>query len=104
MNQPAKLLILRSVLGVVVGGYGLLLVVSQLAGRRHHALILLGLAELVGAILLLIPRTVFVGGVTLLLVFGLAALFHVLHREYDVGFLAVYAAATYAVISRSPRA
>jgi hypothetical protein len=61
--------------------------------------LLLGIAELAAAILFLIPRTIWVGGVTLIAVFGVAALFHLLHGEYSIGYLAVYGAATFAVVS-----
>jgi len=100
MSAQAGLTILRLVLGMVVGGYSLELIATQLHGHLHHALlVLLGLAELAGAILFLIPRTVRLGGFALIAVFAVAALFHVLHGEYSVGYLAVYGAAAFAVVA-----
>ena len=99
MSAQAGLTNLRLVLGIVVGGYSLELIAAQLHGDLHHALLLLGLAELAGAILFLIPRTVRLGGFGLIAVFAVAALFHVLHGEYSVGYLAVYGAAAFAVVA-----
>ena len=99
MTPEFGLTILRLVLGLVAGGYSLLLVVAEIRGDTHHFLLLLGLAELCGAILFLLPRTIRLGGITLILVFGVAVLFHGLHGDYAVGYLAVYAAAALAVIS-----
>ena len=53
----------------------------------------LGGAEIIAAILFLVPFTAAIGGYLLLVVFGLAALVHILHGQYEVGGLAVYAAA-----------
>lgn len=99
MSAQAGLTILRLVLGIVVGAYSLGLIETQLRGHPQHALLLLGLAELGGAILFLFPRTVRLGGFALIVVFAFAALFHVLHGDYGVGFLAVYGAAAFAVIA-----
>ncbi len=85
MNARPGLLILRLVLGLVAGGYSLALVVTQLSGPTHHALLLLGLAELAAAILFLIPSTVRLG------------------EAYSMGFLAVYGAAAFAAISPGAR-
>lgn len=103
MNRQANLTVLRLVLGLVVGGYSVALVEAQLRGPTHHALVSLGLAELAAAILFLIPRTVRPGGISLMVVFGVAALFHLLHGEYDIGHLAVYGAAAFAVVSSRTR-
>jgi hypothetical protein len=104
MSAQAGLMILRLVLGIVVGGYSLGLIVTQLHGDPHHALLLLGLAELAAAVLFLIPRTVRLGGFALIAVFAVAALLHVLHGEYSVGFLAVYGAAALAVVANRRKA
>ena len=98
MTKQAGLTVLRFVLGLVVGGYSAALVAAQLQGRTHHPLLLLGLAELAAAILFLIPKTVKVGGIALIVVFAAAALLHLHHGEYNIGFLAIYAAAAFAVI------
>jgi hypothetical protein len=99
MTQQVGLTVLR----LVVGGYSIALVQTQLRGATHHARVLLGLAELAAAILFLIPRTVRLGGILLMVVFGVAALFHMLHGEYDIGHLAVYGAAAFAVVSSRAR-
>lgn len=59
----------------------------------------LGWGELIGAILLLIPRTVVSGGWVLVGIFVLAIAVHFLHGTYNVGNLAIYAAAAWAVAS-----
>jgi len=53
----------------------------------------LGGAELAAAILFLLPRTRSIGGYALLAIFALAVLIHVLHRQFDVTWLVVYALA-----------
>jgi DoxX-like family len=57
----------------------------------------LGWGEIVGAILLLIPRTVVRGGWLLAGIFVLAIIVHLLHGMFDVGNLAIYTAAASAV-------
>jgi hypothetical protein len=104
MTTASGLSVLRIVLALVVGGYSADLVWTQFPGRAHHALLLLALAELIAAILFLIPGTVRLGGITLMIIFGVAAAFHVLHGEYSIGNLAVYGAAAFAVLSNWRRA
>ena len=99
MTKQISITILRLVLGLVLGGYSLELIMTSLHGRSHHVLVILGVFEFAGAILFLIPRTLRLGGITLLITFGIAAVFHLLHREYSIGQLAVYAAAVWAVIA-----
>ena len=60
---------------------------------------LLGCAEIVAAILFLVPAATSIGGYALLVIFFLAAMFHVLHGWYDVGGLVVYAAAVLACMA-----
>jgi hypothetical protein len=57
----------------------------------------LGWGEIVGAILLLIPRTAVRGGWFLGGIFVLAIVVHLLHGMYNVGDLAIYTAAAWAV-------
>jgi hypothetical protein len=59
--------------------------------------LLLGLGEIMGSILLLIPRTATRGAWMLLAVFVFAILTHLLHRMYGIGNLVVYAAAAFAI-------
>jgi hypothetical protein len=49
--------------------------------------------EIAAAILFLVPFTTLLGGYGLLLIFFLAALLHILHGEFDIGVLLVYAMA-----------
>jgi hypothetical protein len=53
----------------------------------------LGGAEIIAVILFLVPFTALIGGYLLLVIFVLAALLHILHGQYDVGSLVVYAVA-----------
>ncbi len=57
----------------------------------------LGWGEIVGAILLLIPRTAVRGAWVLMGMFVLAIIVHLLHAIFNVGSLAVYTAAACAV-------
>lgn len=58
---------------------------------------ILGWAEIIGAILLLIPRTAVRGGWFLASIFVLAIIVHLLHGMFNVGYLAIYTAAAWAV-------
>jgi len=60
---------------------------------------ILGGAEVIAAILFLIPLTRLMGGRLLLLIFVLAALIHLLHGQPDVGNLVTYGAAVYTVLA-----
>jgi len=57
----------------------------------------LGWGEIIGAILLLIPRTTVRGGWFLVAIFVLAMIVHLLHGMFNVGDLAIYTAAGWAV-------
>jgi uncharacterized membrane protein YphA (DoxX/SURF4 family) len=59
----------------------------------------LGWGEIVGAVLLLIPRTAGRGGWVLMGIFVVAIVVHLLHGMFNVGSLAVYTAAAWAVAS-----
>ena len=61
--------------------------------------LLLGWGEIVGSILLLIPKTAIRGAWLLLAVFVFAILIHLLHGAYNVGNLVIYAAAAFAIAS-----
>jgi hypothetical protein len=63
----------------------------------------LGWGEIVGAVLLLIPRTAARGGWVLVGIFVLAIIVHLLHGMYNVGDLAVYTAAALTVIAARER-
>jgi hypothetical protein len=68
-------------------------------GVPHRVPQTLAAAEITAAVLFLIPRTVVAGGRGLLAMFAVAALIHFAHRQYNVGVLAVYAAAVLAVVA-----
>jgi hypothetical protein len=53
----------------------------------------LGGSETIAAVLFLVPFTATIGGYLLLVIFGLAALLHILHGQYGVEGLLVYAVA-----------
>jgi hypothetical protein len=57
----------------------------------------LGWGEIVGAVLLLIPRTAVRGAWFLAGIFVLAIVVHVLHGTYNVGNLVIYTAAAWAI-------
>jgi uncharacterized membrane protein YphA (DoxX/SURF4 family) len=91
-------------LGVVVGFEALRLFVHSfhsllLAKSPSHAWFhpALAAAEIIGAILFLLPSTSRTGALVLLLVFLVAAVFHLLHAEWDIGFLIIYSAAVLVV-------
>jgi hypothetical protein len=65
--------------------------------------LVLGWGEIVGALLLLIPRTAVRGGWFLMGIFVLAIGVHVLHGTCDVGNVVIYTAAAWAVASSSER-
>jgi DoxX-like family len=83
---------------------GLVVIVESLrlafesSAARHFAMPLwmrptLAWAEIAAAILFLVPFTTLLGGYLLLVIFFLAALLHILHGEFDIGVLLVYAMA-----------
>jgi hypothetical protein len=55
----------------------------------------LGGVEILAVVLFLLPFTALIGSYLLLAVFACAVLLHVLHGQYDVGTLVVYAAAVF---------
>jgi hypothetical protein len=65
----------------------------------HLLIMAIAAAELLGAILFLIPPTLKAGARLLLVVFGVAAVVHILHGQFDVGFLVIYAFAVLTVTS-----
>lgn len=91
---------LRWAVGLVVLCEASRLVFSD-AARRHFAGTglphwirpALAWPEIVAAILFLVPPTSAIGSYALLAVFGIAALVHVLHGQFDIGVLVVYATA-----------
>jgi DoxX-like family len=71
-------------------------------GRTHMPDIVrqvLGWGEIIGAILLLIPRTTVSGGRLLAGIFVLAIIVHLLHGMFNVGNLVIYTAVALAIAS-----
>jgi hypothetical protein len=61
----------------------------------------LGGSEIIAALLFLVPSTATIGGYLLLVIFGLAALLHILHGQYGVEGLLVYAVAVLASMAHA---
>jgi len=105
MNQTTRfwMTALRWTLGIVVLIQSCLFVFGS-SGQHAAAQFgmpqwirpVLGGCEIVAAILFLLPATSVAGGYLLLVVFFFAAAIHVLHGQYDVGGLLVYAVAVMA--------
>jgi hypothetical protein len=103
---PAALLILQWVLGLVILGESAHFAFSAGAGLAfaktgvpHFIRPALAGAEIAAAILLLVPRTTVAGGRVLIAVLAAAIVIHLLHGWFDVGALAVYAAAAWVVVT-----
>jgi len=106
MTEPRSKIALTALqwtLGIVILIEAILFVMP---GARHDFArthmpdvlrLILGWGEIIGAVLLLIPRTVSRGGWVLIAVFALAIAVHLLHGMYDVGYLAIYTAAAWAI-------
>lgn len=106
MSARVSLILLRWVLGLVVLWQSWRFATSAGAVREvahiglpHWTPAVLGGAEIAAAILFLLPKAGRVGGYLLLAIFLLAILIHVLHRQFEVGPLLVYAAAVFACLA-----
>jgi hypothetical protein len=103
MKAKCGLTVLRWALGVVILIEAVLLVLPSAAhdfARTHmpgFVRLVLGGGEILGGILLLIPKTAVRGAWVLLAVFVMAILIHLLHGGYNVGNLVIYAAAAFAI-------
>jgi len=108
MKNKSVVTLLRLVLGTVVLVEALLLIFSksEAAAVAHHVLpkavlLALGSGETAAAILFLLPPTVRLGSILLLVVFAFAILIHVVHGQFQIGGLLIYAAAVLVVLSES---
>jgi len=63
----------------------------------------LGGAEIVAAMLFLIPKLGRIGGYSLLVIFAVAATLHILHGQFEIGPLFVYGAAVFVCMSANER-
>ncbi len=102
-GTKTALTILQWTLGVVILIEAVLFVLPSAAhefARTHmpgFVRLVLGWGEIVGCILLLIPKTAVRGAWMLVAVFIMAILIHLLHGAYNIGNLVIYAAAALAV-------
>jgi hypothetical protein len=104
MNAKCGLTVLQWTLGIVILIEAVLFVLPGAAHdftRSTHMpdfiRLFLGFGEIAGCILLLIPRSSTRGAWLLLAVFIMAILIHLLHGAYNIGNLAIYAAAAFAI-------
>jgi hypothetical protein len=106
INDRARsaMLLLRWVLGLVILGQSAWFLFSQSAasgfaktGLPDFVHLGLGWAEMIAAVMFLIPQVAIAGGWFLIGVLGFAVVVHVLHGWYDVGALVIYATAVWAV-------
>jgi hypothetical protein len=103
MKAKLGLTVLQWTLGVVILIEAVLFVLPGAAhdfARTHlpgFVRLILGFGEILGCILLLIPKTAIRGAWLLLALFIMAILIHLLHGAYNVGNLAIYAAAAFAI-------
>jgi hypothetical protein len=95
--------VLRYSLGIVILIQAVLFVLPGAAhdfSRTHMAgfvRMILGIGEILGSVLLLIPQTTVRGAWLLVAVFVMAILLHLLHGLYGIGNLVIYAAAAFAI-------
>jgi uncharacterized membrane protein YphA (DoxX/SURF4 family) len=103
LRTKLALTVLQWTLGVVVLIEAVLFVMPsaahQFAGTHMPGFIrlVLGFGEIIGCILLLIPKTTSRGAWLLVAVFIMAILIHLLHGQYNVGNVVIYAAAAFAI-------
>jgi type II secretory pathway component PulF len=103
LNAKCGFTALKYALGIVILIEAILFVLPDAAhsfSRTHmpgFVRMILGLGEIFGSVLLLIPRTTVRGAWLLLAVFVFAILLHLLHGTYGIGNLVVYAAAAFAI-------
>lgn len=73
------------------------------SGLPDWTRVMLAGSEIVAAVLFLIPPAMMVGGYLLLAVFAMAMLIHVLHGQWEVGSLVIYALAVVVILSERNR-
>ena len=103
MNRKLGMNVLRIALGVVILIEAVMFVLPSAEhgfARTHmpgFVRLLLGFGEIIGCVLLLIPGTITRGAWLLLAVFVMGILLHLLHAQYGIGNLVIYAAAAFAI-------
>jgi len=102
-RSSVGLCVLRWSLGIVILIEAVMFVLPSAAhdfSRTHRpgfVRLVLGSGEILGCVLLLIPKTTVRGAWLLLAVFVMAILLHLLHGLYGIGNLVIYAAAAFAI-------
>jgi hypothetical protein len=97
--------VLQYCLGVVILIEAVMFVLPSAAHdftRTHmpgFVRLVLGFGEILGCVLLLIPKTAIRGAWLLMAVFVMAILVHLLHGTYNVGNLVIYTAAAFVIAS-----
>jgi len=103
MGAKLGLTILKRTLGIVILIEAVTFVLPSAAhefARTHmpgFVRMVLGWGEIIGCVLLLIPKTSIRGAWVLFAVFIMAMLVHLLHGQYGVGNVVIYAAAALAI-------
>ena len=107
-KRELSICVLRYIVGVVIVIESVITAIQYQAvaasshiGLPSEFVLILASTEAAAAILLLIPRTLKIGAIALIVVFGVAAVVHLLHGQHDIGNLIIYAAATWAVMANS---
>ena len=103
LRMKSALCVLQWTLGIVILIEAILFVLP--GARQSFSLthmpdmlrLVLGWGEVVGSILLLIPRTAVRGAWVLIAIFAFAIATHLLHGLYNVGNLVIYAAAAWTI-------
>jgi len=102
-HTKTALTVLQWALGVVILIEAVLFVLPSAAhdfARTHmpgFIRMVLGFGEIIGCVLLLVPRTAVRGAWLLVAVFVFAILIHLLHGMHGIGNLVIYAAAAFAI-------
>jgi hypothetical protein len=104
MSARASLILLRWTVGLVVLWQSWRFATAAARevahiGLPHWTPLVLGGAEIVASVLFLLPKVGRVGGYLLLAIFLLAIAIHLLHGQFEVGPLLVYAAAVFACLA-----
>lgn len=101
-------LVLWWTLGVLLLWYSLRMVTTTLSSpdaAAHLHIVILASLEALAALLFLVPRTMRVGGVSLLVIFAAAFAIHAVHREFASQLILYAAAVAFVVVhgAHSPR-
>ena len=105
-QKASSISVLRWSLGLVVLWESYRFVVSTAAAHQVQSMGLppwiaptLGGIEIAAAVMFLVPRLSRIGSYSLLGIFAIAAVLHILHGQFEIGHLAVYSAAVLVCLS-----